>query len=141
MWLVVGLVALYALHRWVPGVQLLHDGWRLVGVAVIAMGVALALWGERQFARAGTGIVPGREITTFVRTGPYRFTRNPMYVGMTFVLLGVALLFGSVSGLVVPVLFVGIIRWRFVLHEEAMLRSAYGEDAWREYAASTRRWL
>lgn len=141
MWAGVAVIALYALHRWAPGAQVLDGRWRLAGLVPIVAGAVLALWGEREFARAGTGVIPGREITTFVRSGPFRFTRNPMYVGMTFALVGVAMLFGSISGLVVPVLFAGIIRWRFIRREEAMLRAAYGEDAWRDYASSTRRWL
>ncbi len=141
MWVGVAVAALWALHRWAPIVQLLDGRWRLVGIAPIVVGTALALWGEREFARVKTGIIPGRAITTFVRSGPFRFTRNPMYLGMTTALTGVAMLFGSLSGLIVPLLFVGVIRWRFIRHEEAMLRAAYGDDAWREYASSTRRWL
>ena len=141
MWVGVAVVAMWALHRWAPVAQLIDGWWRLVGIALIVAGATLALWGEREFARVKTGIIPGREITTFVQSGPYRFTRNPMYLGMTIALAGVALLFGSLSGLVVPALFAGIIRWRFIRREEAMLRTAYGEDAWRAYASSTRRWL
>lgn len=141
MWVGVAIAAMWALHRWAPLMQLLDGWWRLAGLAPIVAGTALAFWGEREFARAGTGIIPGREITTFVRSGPFRYTRNPMYLGMTVGLVGVAMLFGSLSGLIVPALFAWIIRWRFIRREEAMLRAAYGEDAWLEYASSTRRWL
>lgn len=141
MWVAVGLAAMYALHRRFPVHQLLDGWWRLAGFGPLAVGIALAVWAERQFAKAGTGLVPGREITTFVRTGPFRFTRNPMYVGMSFALAGAALLFGSLSPMLVALLFPLIIHWRFVRHEESMLIARFGEEAWRTYSSHVRRWL
>jgi protein-S-isoprenylcysteine O-methyltransferase Ste14 len=141
MWLAVGVAVQAALHRWWPGALVLDGSWRLLGLVPLAAGIALALWGQRQFAKAGTGLVPGTEITTFVRSGPYRFTRNPMYLGMTIALVGVALLFGSLTGLLVPPAFMFVIKRNFIRHEEAMLRHAFGDEAWTEYSRSTRRWI
>lgn len=141
MWVAVGVAALFALHRWMPGPELMDGPLRLGGVAVVVAGALFALWGERQFARAGTGIIPGSEVTAFVRTGPFRITRNPMYVGMTAALLGAAWLFGTATGFAVPFVFAVIIDRRFIRHEERMLRERFGEEAWREYASTTRRWL
>lgn len=86
-------------------------------------------------------MIPGSDVTTFVRTGPFRFTRNPMYLGMTIALLGVAVIFGSATGFVMPTLFVLIIDRRFICREERMLQDRFGDDAWCEYAKTTRRWL
>ena len=91
------------------------------------------------FAAAKTGVIPGSKITTFVRSGPFRFTRNPIYLDMTISLLGTALLFGSASGLIVPPLFMLVITRRFIRREEAMLRERFGDEAWADYAARTRR--
>lgn len=141
MWAATGVGVLWALHRWFAGPELLAGWWRGLGLVPLLGGAALALWGERHFARAGTGVVPGSPVTTLVRTGPFRFTRNPMYLGMTLALLGVALLFGTATGLIVPPIFGVVMQWRFIRREECMLRERFGEAAWNDYARSTRRWL
>lgn len=141
MWLVAGVLAGLALRHWLPLALLPQAPARIVGVALACAGVALALWGERQFARAGTKVIPGRPISAFVRSGPYRFTRNPMYLGMVVVLAGVVVALRGASGLALPVALLAVLDRRFVRHEEAMLRRRFGDDAFDAYARDVRRWL
>ncbi|NIO84348.1 MAG: hypothetical protein GTN53_27945, partial [Candidatus Aminicenantes bacterium] len=75
----------------------------------------------RLFARAETAIRPFEESTTLVRSGMYRVTRNPMYLGMVLVLLGIALILGSLSTFLLIPLFAWLIQSLFIVHEEAML--------------------
>lgn len=140
-WLVLGIAAAIILGRWFPVAHVLKGDLRLLGMLPIVAGLLLALWGERQFSRAGTGLVPGSEVTVLVRSGPFRFTRNPMYLGMTFALFGASVLTGALSALAVLPVFIVVMQLRFIRNEEAMLRKKFGEHAWSEYAASTRRWL
>ena len=133
-----GLMAL--LHRYLPLIQLLEAPYRYSGVVVIALSLGLVLWAALLFKRADTGIVPFTPATSLIAAGPYRFTRNPMYLGMAGTLLGVALLFGTLAPLMAVPVFVALIEWRFIRAEEAMLLAAFGR-AYAEYRARVRRWL
>jgi protein-S-isoprenylcysteine O-methyltransferase Ste14 len=92
------------------------------------------------FKRAGTGIEPFDEATTLVTIGFYRFTRNPMYMGMFLMLLGVAFLMGGIGALLPLPLFVLIIRNNFVLGEERFLEAAFGQH-YLDYKFEVRRWI
>jgi protein-S-isoprenylcysteine O-methyltransferase Ste14 len=92
------------------------------------------------FRRARTGVVPFSEATTLVTGGPYRFTRNPMYLGMAGILVGTAIWLGSVTPWLVLPAFMAIIVERFIAPEEAMLERTFGEH-YARYRAAVRRWL
>jgi protein-S-isoprenylcysteine O-methyltransferase Ste14 len=133
-----GLMAL--LDYVVPVLPLIVRPYRYAGAVFVALGLALAAWGALLFRRAGTGILPFSPATALVTRGPYRFTRNPMYLGMAAVLLGAALLMGSLTPFVVIPAFMALIADRFIVREEAMLETAFGA-AYLDYKARVRRWL
>jgi protein-S-isoprenylcysteine O-methyltransferase Ste14 len=128
------------LHWYLPIFQLIEKPFRYAGALLIVLSMGLVLWAAVLFKRADTGIVPFTPTKALVATGPYRFTRNPMYLGMVGTLLGAAVLFGTLAPLVAIPLFMALIEWRFILAEEAMLIAAFGE-AYAEYKARVRRWL
>ena len=140
-WLVLGIATCWALDRWLPVAHVVPEPARWSALAPWIAGPLLAAWGAWEFRRARTGLVPGSDVTAFVRNGPFRVTRNPMYVGMALVLLGTAIWFGSVTPFLVVPAFVAIIQRRFIRREEAILRREFGAAAWQEYAAATRRWI
>jgi len=78
--------------------------------------------------------------TTIVDTGPYRFTRNPIYLAMLLGLIGLAIALNSLWLLLTLVPFVLVIRYGVVAREEAYLERKFGED-YRRYRARVRRWL
>lgn len=134
------ILTMVALDRWAPIVTLLDRPWTYLGVIGIVAGVGLAVWAARLFARAGTGVKPFTPSTEVVRIGPYRFTRNPMYLGMMIVLAGAVLLLGSLSpALVIPIFFWWIHN-HFVLPEEQHMEHSLGQ-AYLDYKQSMRRWL
>ena len=140
VWFLLSLAAMGVLHHFAPVARTIPSPWNWLGLIPIIGGVALALSGAGLFRRHGTGVVPFSPATHLVTTGPYRFTRNPMYVGMFLALFGVAAILGTFSPLAVIPPFVWWIRRRFVLEEEAMLHERFGA----EYAAFTkrvRRWV
>jgi protein-S-isoprenylcysteine O-methyltransferase Ste14 len=103
-------------------------------------GVMTAVWGMVTFARAHTAIIPHKPASSLVDTGPYRFTRNPMYTGMTLLYLGIAvhLNWGWAFLLLPAVLF---LLHRFVIsREERYLSEAFG-SAYDEYRARVKRWV
>jgi protein-S-isoprenylcysteine O-methyltransferase Ste14 len=96
--------------------------------------------GVRTLRRAGTPIDPTQAVQTVVTDGPFRFTRNPLYLSLTLTYGGVALLTGAVGALVVlPVMLVVVVKG-VIVPEERYLEAKFG-DAYRQYKGRVRRWL
>ena len=113
-----------------------------VAAALIAGGAWLALDGAATvlFRRAGTSMIPMNPTTALVTSGPYRLTRNPMYVGMAFLYIAVVFAFGVMWALVfLPVVIVIVDRF-VIAREEPYLERKFGQ-AYRDYKARVRRWL
>ena len=139
IWAVLILAALYfagALLGWQSGPQ-----FRGAGVAVIALGLAFSAWGVLTFRGAGTEVQPSSPTNkALVTHGPYALTRNPMYVGMVTITLGVALLVGAPLLFAAPVLLFLLDNFVIIPFEEAKMERQFGE-AFRAYNARVRRWI
>lgn len=111
-----------------------------VGGAILAAGAVVALWGRRVMERAGTNVNPSLPATALVVTGPFRVSRNPLYVALTLMYVGVAVLANAfwVLVLVGPVLLV--LHYGVVLREERYLEGKFG-DVYREYRSRVRRYV
>lgn len=135
-----GLILILLINRFVPllrvaGAAIWFVGALLLIVSlVVAFTVLLSL--RRRRTSTSAGEVPSRLITR----GPFRFSRNPYYLASAGLLLGVALLAGSLPGLLVPVLYVFIINRFVVPLEEQLLRQVFGAE-YEEYRSSVSRWL
>ena len=112
----------------------------IVGLIFVVLGFALAAFSVRTFTRAGADVVPGRPATTLVTKGPYRVTRNPIYIGFTLVYFGIAILATSVWMLLLLVPLLIVLQKGVVLREEAYLDAKFGED-YQKYKARVPRWL
>lgn len=123
-----------------PGAPFVADWLRLAGIGVVLVGLLLTVWGSRVFDTAGTTVHPDQQASALVTTGPFRFSRNPMYLGMTMGLFGTALLLGKLIPFVIPFLFASIISRRFIQPEEERLHAQFGE-AYAEYTRRVRRWF
>jgi len=139
-WLLFSLLLMTALHFFVPIQTLVPTPFRLAGLALVVLGVSLVIWPARLFAKSKTTIKPFHESSALVTTGPYRFSRNPIYVGMALALLGCAVLFGSLAPLLVVPLFVLLIDRVFIAGEERMLQATFADD-YAEYCRRVRRWI
>lgn len=113
---------------------------RWVGAIVFVLALALLAWAVAAMTRAGSNVPTNLPSTTIVEAGPYRFTRNPIYVGMFLGLVGLAIAFDSLWLLVMLAPFALVIRYGVVAREEAYLERKFG-DPYREYRARVRRWL
>jgi protein-S-isoprenylcysteine O-methyltransferase Ste14 len=113
-------------------------GW--IGGIVFVLALALFAWAIATMTRAGSNVPTNLPTTTIVETGPYRFTRNPIYLGMFLGLVGIAIAFDNLWLLVMLVPFTLVIRYGVVAREEAYLERKFG-DAYRQYRARVRRWL
>lgn len=137
-----GFVAGYALHRLVPLRLWAEPGvaQRLIAWCLVAVWVVLSVSAVFLFRRAGTTPNPAKPTTALVTRGPYRFTRNPLYVGLAALYLGLTLLVNSLW----PLLFfpgvIALVRTRVIAREEAYLEAKFG-DEYRAYRMRVRRWL
>lgn len=140
VYLFITLLLMWLLQRYFPLHQYINPPAAYVGIALVVFGIFMAAISAGQFASVGTGLEPFDEATILVNTGFYRFTRNPMYMGMFGMLFGVALLLGSIGALLPIPLFMLVIRNHFVLAEERFLEAAFGQ-AYLGYKTKVRRWL
>ncbi len=134
------LVAQAALDRFAPAFRLVPEAWTFAGLVPLAGGLILAVIAASRFRSVDTDVHPFGEPTALVTSGPYGLTRNPMYLGLTSMLAGIAVLLGSLTPFLVPPVFGWIITKRFIEMEEAKMSRIFGEayDAYRE---RVRRWL
>tara|TARA_B110001454_G_scaffold71502_1_gene69497 strand:- start:3885 stop:4355 length:471 start_codon:yes stop_codon:yes gene_type:complete len=120
------------------GLPLLTRG--VLAIALIAPGVGLLLAASGLFRRAGTDVKPWKTATALVDSGVYRFTRNPMYLGMALLYAGLAFAFASAGALLLLAVVIGIIQTQVIAREERYLETKFG-DVYREYKQRVRRWI
>lgn len=140
-----GLVAVYVpwrISQWRVALPLLgFSGFRAIGVAMIAAGLPVLLDSFARFAIQGLGTpAPVAPPQHLVVTGLYRYVRNPMYVGVSSLIFGQGLVFGSIR-----ILEYGVAVWAgfflfVLLYEEPALRRKFG-DQYREFCAHVPRWI
>ena len=137
VWLVLFMgVAWFMAEVWAP----LGDWGLWPGRLLIAAGLALAVWAAIRFRAARTPLMPGAEPAGLVTDGPYRFSRNPIYVADMAILAGWALVQGTLAGLLLLIPFALVLESRFIRPEEARLAAAFGAD-YDRYRSAVRRWL
>ena len=112
----------------------------LVGLFLIGLGFLLAFNSISKFLKAKTGVVPFSESTTLITEGFYKYTRNPMYVGMNFFLLGLLIILNNPLNFIFLVVFFFIVRNMFVIKEEVQMEETFGEE-YLTYKGKVRRWL
>lgn len=134
------LVVQALVHLVAPAAQLIPSWWRLVGVAPIVGGFALAVAAEGRFKIVRTAVNPFSQPSTLVTTGPFAYSRNPMYAGMLLILVGVAAALGSLTPFLVVPVFGWVLTARFIRMEESKLERVFG-DAYQDYRGQVRRWL
>jgi protein-S-isoprenylcysteine O-methyltransferase Ste14 len=131
-----------ALHFLVPVARFPFPfpGHQVIGGGIIVCGLLLSSIGIRHFRRHYTTVEPFGTPTALVTTGPYRFTRNPMYLGIVLTLSGIALTVATLPFLLAPLAFFLIINATQIPREEATLTGIFG-DEYTRYRQRVRRWL
>ncbi len=137
VWLIGFMAAAWGLARlWAP----LGDMLLWPGLGLVAVGIATIVWSALAFRRARTTIVPRQPPSALVEAGPYRFSRNPIYLADLVTLAGAALILGAPLALILLVPFREILLRLFILPEEAMLERDLG-PAYLDYKARVPRGL
>lgn len=133
----IGLIIHYLLWP----VELLPAVWaRVLGVSVFIASGLLAHFAHLAFKRAGTNVLPTQPTLALATDGPYRYTRNPLYIAAIGVYLGVALWANAIAPLLLLLPMAWVLHWGIVLREEQYLASKFG-TAYDEYRSRVRRWL
>ncbi len=141
IWIVIFL-AIGLFVNWLFPSRELMD-WRSYPVAIIlfVLGVSSMLWTGSIFHRRGTEILPASPTNKLLLVeGPFRVTRNPMYLGMTLVQLGIAFFVGTLPMFLVPIAFFCLINFVFIPFEEAKMLRQFGEQ-FEEYRRKVPRWI
>ena len=112
-----------------------------IGALILAAGVALGpLWGIRTMLSANTTVRPDRPATTLVTDGPFRYSRNPLYLSLTLMYAGIGIIANSLWALILLPAVVLFMSLFVIRREEAHLQRAFGEE-YERYCANVRRWL
>ena len=140
IYFLIGLIAMILLSSFVPIGRWLHFPWRYIGIIIIVLGFYLFLGSGMFFQKLGTNPRPGTRATLIVTKGAFKYTRNPMYLGLITMLIGTSILLGTLSPLIIiPIIFL-ILHTQFVLREEKWMAEWFGEP-YLEYKKKTPRWL
>jgi protein-S-isoprenylcysteine O-methyltransferase Ste14 len=135
-----GLAVGFGLEALLPGSSVPDELAWLLGGALLLAGLALLFSFERAFQRKKTAANPWRPTTAIATDGPYRLTRNPAYVGMALVYLGIALLSQALWVLLPLPLVLAIIDRGVIAREERYLERKFGQE-YLDYKGRVRRWV
>ncbi|MGI9213658.1 MAG: methyltransferase family protein [Methylococcaceae bacterium] len=128
----------FALDQFIPATSMILSP--VMGVVMVSSGLVIIALALSEFKRNGTTHLPTGEPVQFVCSGPYQWTRNPMYLGLTTLLTGFALFFGGFPLFLAPLILFFIIDRVFIPYEEGKLASIFGY-VYEDYLKAVRRWL
>tara|TARA_B100000513_G_scaffold109511_1_gene47467 strand:- start:132 stop:566 length:435 start_codon:yes stop_codon:yes gene_type:complete len=112
----------------------------LLGLILILSGISLVFVSFRFMRKMKTTFIPDGTPEVLISSGPFKFSRNPIYLGMLTVLVGVAFLMSSLSAIIIAFVFGIIINFTWIAHEEKKLHELFSED-WENYSSKVRRWI
>jgi protein-S-isoprenylcysteine O-methyltransferase Ste14 len=139
-YLLVAILLMIALHFLLPLANLIPIPWMVIGLLPLAGGIVINLIADKAFHLANTTVKPFQESTSLITDGVFRYSRNPMYLGFVFILIGISVLFGTLSAWIIVPVFAFLMDRVFIQPEERMLEARFGQS-WLEYKARVRRWL
>src|SRR5215203_5706657 len=129
---------------------IVHSAWRIpllprnvtprLGALLVVLAIGLFVFAVRTFRAAGTPVPGNRPTTTIVRTGPYRFSRNPIYLAFSALQVGIALCVGSLWLLITLVPALALMSFWVIPREERYLEARFSSE-YLSYKSSVRRWL
>ncbi len=133
---------MWLLDHHVPIIELTSSPWNKLGLLLMVVGLSSDGTSLLQFLRAHTTINPFHPENTkkLVTTGMYKLSRNPMYIGLLFLLTGWAIFLGSLSPFIMLPIFMTVMTIQQIIPEEQILEQKFGQQ-YRDYKQSVRRWL
>lgn len=136
----ISLIAGVILRLLLPIHQLLPWPLALLGCVPLAFGAWITVWADQIFKQRGTTVKPHLTPSALITNGPFRISRHPMYLGMTLILAGIAMLLGSVTAFIAPLAFALVMQLNFIPLEEESMEHVFGDD-YRTYKRRVRCWI
>jgi len=130
----------FILHLKFPIATIVSYPYNLLGIIGILLGFKISFQGKNVFKRLGVLLRPGSKSDRLVVDGPFRYTRNPMYLGFVIMLVGISFILGSVSAFLAPVVFFLVIHFTFIPFEEKLMKKQFGKE-YLEYKNRVRKWV
>ncbi len=134
------IVFMAAIFFLLPQTRVIPFQYNLIGIIVFVGGAYLAIYVKRIFKKTVTPISPSAKPVRLHTEGIYKYSRNPMYLGIGIGLLGIALFTGCIINLIFPLLFLMIMNYKYVKIEERKLEIVFGET-YDNYRRIVRRWI
>jgi len=139
-WLLISILLMIGLHLVLPLATIIPPGLRLFGLLPLVLGIALNLIADWVLHQLQTTVKPFAEPAALATGSVFQISRNPMYLGFLLILIGLALLLGSLTPFLVILLFFFWIDRAFIRYEEQAMKDRFG-PAWLQYQEKTRRWI
>ena len=139
-YLLLSIIMMLAFHFVLPITKIMPSPWNIFGLVPLIVGIVVAVSADNMFHRVNTTVNPFAESTALVIQGVFHFSRNPMYLGFALVLIGVAILLGSLTPYIVVIVFLWLMNKVFIETEEHMLEEKFGET-YLAYKQRVRRWI
>jgi protein-S-isoprenylcysteine O-methyltransferase Ste14 len=137
--LLIYLVLAIILHFLFP-MRIIPIPYPLLGILFIIAGLLINFWADNLFKKNKTTVKPNETPSSLIVSGPFSFSRHPMYLGFVFLLLGVAVLLNSLSSLLGPLMMFFTLEWKFIPFEEKEMEKTFGEK-YLQYKKQIRRWF
>ncbi len=112
----------------------------MLGGVILSSGVLIAVFAKVQFARAKQPSAPAIPTTCLVQNGIFRYTRNPLYLGLVIALVGLGLIFNMPWWIILTWPVIGLVQWMLIIPEEKYLMEKF-DDEYFLYTARVRRWI
>jgi protein-S-isoprenylcysteine O-methyltransferase Ste14 len=139
-YVLIAIVIMAVLHLLFPVMVIISLPWNVIGLLPLLLGIGINLMADNALRKAKTTVKPFEESSALVTGGVYRISRHPMYFGFVLILIGVALIMGSLTPFLVVPVFAILIDTVFIRVEERMLEDKFGRT-WLDYKKHVRRWI
>ena len=134
------LIASWLLDYFFPQLRFVYGKFRYIGLIIFLAGLSITFNSFYLFKKNKTPIIPGSKPTFVVQSGPYKLTRNPMYLGVTLALLGISIHIGNLLSLLSPLIFFIAMNLVYIPFEEKLMKNLFGKK-YLDYRKKVRRWV
>jgi protein-S-isoprenylcysteine O-methyltransferase Ste14 len=139
-YLLIALIMIVILHFSIPIIRLISLPWNLLGLVPLIIGIAINFAADGALHKAGTTVKPFQESSALITGSVYGISRHPMYLGFVLLLVGAAILLGSLSPWAIILIFIVLMEIIFIRVEEQMLETKFATD-WLNYKRKVRKWI
>lgn len=134
------LIISIAFHFLLPIKQIIFTPYVFLGFVPAIAGALLNIWTDNLFKKLNTTVKPDQKPSVLIDYGPFKISRNPMYLGMALLLIGAGILMGSVTAFIGAIFFIVAMETFFIPDEEKIMRDAFDEK-FENYKKNVRRWI